>query len=83
MFAVVVTFKDQKAGQMDRFMPLMLENARASVARTNPSAISSTSAPTQTNPAPCFSTKSIPVSPVLMRTARRRTTSGSTVRSGR
>lgn len=31
MFAVVVTFKI-KAGQMDQFMPLMLENARASVA---------------------------------------------------
>lgn len=31
MFAVVVTLKI-KAGQMDQFMPLMLENARASVA---------------------------------------------------
>lgn len=31
MFAVVVTFKI-KAGQMNQFMPLMLENARASVA---------------------------------------------------
>ena len=31
MFAVVVTFKI-KTGQMDQFMPLMLENARASVA---------------------------------------------------
>ena len=31
MFAVVVTFKI-KVGQMNQFMPLMLENARASVA---------------------------------------------------